>query len=371
MAGTTLSEAIDQYMAHRVSNQMSTNTLRTNRGSLSLFLATVGNVQMRHLNSQHGSLFRSFLTGKGYQANTVNSHIDSVRGFIAWAHERRYLPPGNNPLAGIRRATPLPKQRQRIAKADFPRLLDCAHSTTTDPVTGERVEVGNPHDRIIVAIGLSLFLRQSEIMSLKVGDLDLDAEELHVVMHKTSASDTMVVQYELGNELRRFLSWYANDVKDAYGPLQPSWYLVPRRVPPMLTGRKGERGGVQVPRAGGNCIPTRPVGAPHRSVQRALTRFGLPTHDENGKSLMEGVHTLRRSGARVLYDDLCDKGHDRAMTTVQAMLHHSTASMTEKYLGMNVNVKQRNDLMRGRKMWTPDASASANVIPLHPVAETN
>jgi hypothetical protein len=34
------------------------------------------------------------------------------------------------------------------------------------------------------------------------------------------------------------------------------------------------------------------------------------------------------------------------------MLHHKSTQTTEKYLGLNVDVKKRNDLLRGTQMFT-------------------
>jgi hypothetical protein len=68
--------------------------------------------------------------------------------------------------------------------------------------------------------------------------------------------------------------------------------------------------------------------------------------------MMEGCHTLRRSGARALFDDLVERGgYDGVLRHVSAMLHHKSTLMTERYLGLDVDVKKRNDLIRGKKMY--------------------
>ena len=47
-----------------------------------------------------------------------------------------------------------------------------------------------------------------------------------------------------------------------------------------------------------------------------------------------------------------------------AMLHHKSTVMTERYLGLDVDVKKRNDLLKGRLMFQTPATiieASGNV----------
>lgn len=347
----TLSEAIDEYLMHRTNKAR--NTILANTRALSKFLAEVGNVQMRHLDVQHGQQFSLYLSGKYTNHNTINSHIDSLSGFVKWAHLRGYLPKGNNPMALIERATGEDPERYIVPMEDFRRLLNAAHSI--DPVTGE--EVGSPHDRIVVALGLYLFLRQSEIKTLKVGDVDLVRGQIKVQVHKDPKKKryVMAISRRLDVELRRWFAWYAADTEQTFGTLPPTWYLVPRRKAPKLASHYGHRGGQVVPRETGNCLPTLMNTGPHRNVQRALVGIGVPIRDaDTGKSTGEGVHTLRRSGARAMFDRLCVKSHDGALKKVSGMLHHKSVVTTERYLQINPDQDALNDLIRGEDMFGED-----------------
>lgn len=88
-------------------------------------------------------------------------------------------------------------------------------------------------------------------------------------------------------------------------------------------------------------------------------RFGESIRDESGSSLSEGVHTLRRSGARALYDRLVSEGYDGAMRTVQSMLHHSSIQTTEHYLGIHLDKKRRDDVVRGKHLFP---TSTENVV---------
>jgi integrase len=103
------------------------------------------------------------------------------------------------------------------------------------------------------------------------------------------------------------------------------------------------------------------MGEMHDAVQRTLEAAGYQIKDENGRSNYEGSHTLRRSGARALYDRLLDDGHDGAIRVVQAMLHHSSVIQTEHYLGMKLDQARRDKLLKGQRMF---AAPSENVVRL-------
>lgn len=64
-------------------------------------------------------------------------------------------------------------------------------------------------------------------------------------------------------------------------------------------------------------------------------------------------HVLRRSGARALFDRLRHEGYDGALRRVQAMLGHSSGTITETYLGLDVERVQRNEMLAGKPMF-PD-----------------
>ena len=344
-----LSDAIAEFLTYRKSAGYRPNTLLVDRRSLSKFLAQTGNIQVSHLDARHGEQFQSFLMGQGYKPNTVNSHLNSLAVFVKWLRTRRYLGAASDPTANVRAVRTIVEPRQRVLREDFDRFLDtCKY----------------PWDRMVCALGLYLFLRASEIQGIRLKDIDLDRGEILVHIEKTQTTDTMPISEELDAELRRWLTFYANDVNKA---LEPEMYLVPRvRRPTLANDGRGPGGGYQMVRARGNLQPHKRASRPHRYVQRTLVAFGMPIRGEDGKSLNEGVHTLRRSGARALFDELVERGgYDGVLRLVAAMLHHKSTIMTERYLGLDVDVKKRNDTLRGSRMFAkPDTS---NVVSIESV----
>lgn len=341
MAGAILlSDAIEEYLKGRAGLRRD-STGKGDRRVLSRLLRAAGNIQARHLDTQHGEAVATLLS-QTCAPNTIRTDIARLKTFVKWLHARRYLNMYVNPLATISLPRVVERPKLRIPAREFPRLLDTAD---------------NPRDRIIVALGLYLFLRQGEIRSLKLRDVNLDAGEVMVTIHKTTTRpDRMPISRELDVELRRWLTWYSENTPES---LTPEHYLVPARTKAAWVNVKGVSGaqGYTV-----KIIPTKPCRMPHEPVTKILTLAGYKTRDENGGALFEGGHTLRRSGARALFDRLLDEGYDGALRTVQSMLHHSSAAMTERYLGIDVDAHRRNELLRGHDMYGLDGATPLRAV---------
>ena len=342
MAGlpVTLSDAIDEFLAYRKTAGFRPNTILINARSLSLFLRQVGNMQVRHVDARHGEIFQAWLMGRGYKPNTVNSHLTTLAVFTKWLRSRRYLAGGSDPTANTRLLKVMMEPRHRVESKDFDAFLNICST---------------PLERIVVALGLYLFVRASEISAIRVKDVNLDKSEILVHVMKSQLTDTMPICQELDAELRRWLTWYALDVRR---PLDGEFFLVPRRRRrPLGNDGSGPGGGFLIEREHDNLVPDQRLQRVHRYVQKPLRAFGVTLRDTDDKSKMEGVHTLRRSGARALFDEMVAQGsYDGVLRNVSAMLHHKSTVMTERYLGFDVDVKKRNDLLKGKRMFTTPAS---------------
>lgn len=341
-----LNETIEEYLGHRQSTGYARNTIRCERGALDLLLVTVGNIQTRSLSSRHGEMYVAAMTSRGMKPSTANLYRGAFSRFCKWAAMRRYLPSTANPLGTTRNLRVINPPRRRVPARDFARLLDAAD---------------HPQARIVVALGLYLFLRSSEVVSLDVENVNLDDAHILVYQPKTGRYDEMPICSELDAELRRWLTWYARDAAPHHGPIQPHWPLVPPRRPAQLwNDGSGKNGGRPVVPEFGQVNPLRRAARVQSKVQDALRGIGW----EVGAKDREGVHTLRRSGARALYEQLITVGEaarDDAIGTVQAMLHHKTRAQTEHYIGLEAEREKRDYRLAGRPMFPADRE---NVVAL-------
>ena len=328
-----LSDAIGEYLASMAGAGDKPATVKNKRQTLTHLLTVVGNIQTRNVSGAHIDVFFTAMNAKQHAPGTLNGHLFNLRHFFRWSWQRGYRPRGDDPTVGRRPAKVPERLRLRVPASDFGRLLDCAP---------------HPRDRIVVALGLYLFLRQGEIGLLRIGSLDLDRGEIQVTIPKTAQVDTMPICTELDVELRRWLTYYARTQPT---PLQASWYLAPAKSRPKWVGvgqsrfARIESGAYEV------ANPDVRMQKIADAVKRTLVNAGYPVADDTGKSNMEGVHTLRRSGARALFDELLGRGYDGALRQVQSMLHHKNSTMTEHYLGIDIDAKRRNEALRGRSMF--------------------
>lgn len=337
-----LSEAIPAFLSARQAEGIRPNTLANYRKDLNKLLALVGDIPeikgawrsgsvVGGLNASHMDLAFSKLHEAGYAPGTINIFQSSIRAFCKWLRSRGHLMPEQDPLAGRRWLRDAPKPRRRLSVAQTRQLLELDL---------------HPRDHMLIAVGIFLLLRQSEAASLRISDVDLDANRIRVTIHKSRDVDLMVIPVELRPILRKWLAYYA----DECGPLNPNWYLIPAKT--------GARFGVE-PRLN----PTRPMSRVADIVNRALDRIGFPTKDENGHSTREGMHTLRRSSALNLYHEEVGRGVDQALMTAKSWLHHKSVTMTERYLGMESGRESRNRDFEDKPMF-PSLAAEGKIVRL-------
>ena len=355
-----LSWAIDQYLASMRVKRRQPNTIKNHTQTLNRFLSTTGNLLVKNIDERHVINFFAE-AGRTRQASSLNVHRSVLNTFFKWCRRSRLMPPDSDPMWDIEAFEPFERERKRVHVSDFPRLLDAA-------------EQEHKRDRIMIALGLYLFLRQSEMATLTIGRLDLKGGSILVRVQKTKKDDLMPIPKELDEELREWLEFYTWDVGE---PLRPEWPLIPH---------KRKRVGVRPP--GSRFIQPGPVPRPQldpsqplrthleKVAKAALRKIDFPVDDSPEGTLKgEGMHTLRRSGARAWYDELqamepwVDPATGRVVRPVahpirpvQAALHHKTQMMTEHYIGCEPDRLDRDLLMRGRYMY-PSLRAK-NVVEL-------
>ena len=341
-----LSDAIEQHLQFRKAEGKSPGTIRNDRAVLRRLLLTVGDLYVSSITDRQINAYLA-VAAQTRSARSLGIDHAALSAFFVWAVRGRLVGRFSNPMEGRKAPKHHPKERERVSMKDFPRLLDAAEAT-------------HRRDRMIVSLGLYLFLRASEVSSLRVGDVKLDAGELFVNVWKTRQVDAMPISQELDRELRSWLTWYSV----AHGPLDPSWYLVPAKLRTAMT-RDPVTGVFRSTDGPAALNPTRPVGKIEEVPQHALARIGFRLREDAGESRREGMHTLRRSGARARFDTLERLGYDGAIRHVQTLLHHASMSMTEHYLGITLDRVKRNELIKGQPMF----DTGENVVEIGPLRE--
>lgn len=334
-----LSDAIEEFIASRRAQGYAERTIKNYRLALGRLLESVGNIYVESITERHIDGYFG-MNSTRWAPGTMNLMRAHLVAFFGWCRQRRYMTRDNDPMATTRRRREPRRDKLRVPVTEFSRLLDTATF---------------PRNRMVIAIGLYLFLRSSEIRTLQLKHLHLDMDEIAVTVHKRGGEvDRMPVSSPLRIELNRWLTFYAEQV----GELKPDYYLVPS-LKHVAGYYDYERGHIMGRKSDERALrPERMMSEPHAVVNQVLDAAGYET-------FREGCHTLRRSGARALFDELAeDASNDRALEIVSSMLHHVEMGTTQLYLGIEGSRAKRDQLLKGRQLFKIN---DANVAPLRVV----
>jgi integrase len=349
-----LRSAIDEYLGNRRAAKAD-NTMRADDNLLPRFAEHVGNPDFAALTPEQ---VRDFFYGDG---GLMDIHVTRIKGqqlraavgpsthnhyrkrlslFFGYSHARG-LAPRNDYLCLVDPLPEVRKQRMQPAPGILLQLLDQSECAM---------------HRAYLATAVNTACRASELVNLRVGDVDFAASEVFVTVIKTKEEDEMPLTADLERELRIWFEEYAALLGR---PLRPDDYLFPARSGNQIkTHYFDEALGRRVyERTPFVYHADRPVERTEKIVKGALAKLGLPTR-------YEGTHTVRRAVARAYFDQLAeDVGYDAALRTVSALLHHSSMTTTERYLGLSSEKRRRDETMKGKPFLTGMVSQQ-NVVQL-------
>lgn len=342
---TPLGDLIPQFLQHRKVNQaLATSTLDNDKTVLQQLLYFCGGtLQIRKLDARKVDEFLAYRAASGISQGYMNIHINVLKQFFSWCDRWNYLPASESPMRGVVQKDYIPKRKQRISVTQFSDLLDVA-------------EARHPQHRIVVAMGLLTMMRRNEIRDLRVGHWLPAERELLAARTKTKENAVMAVDSVLAEEITRWLRFYGRTL--GYRP-HPHAYLIPAKRKPR--GTRNERGQFQYVPGDAHLLPDTPVGQMERIVRWSMEDLGLETRDSEGASLFEGMHTLRRSGARALYDQLVSEGRADALRLVQTELGHKHQSQTEEYIGISLDQKTLHDRVKAAPLF-PQMVANSGTV---------
>lgn len=320
-----LSEAIDLFLEVLKAQNMSPSTIKTRRSTLLRFLAVVGNIYPRNLNARHVDDY--ILAHPEWQPSTRKVNLEHLSAFQKWLQARKLLDRSEDILEGRRRIK-VPKKRQvRIPERDFEPLLDSAK-------TGR--------DRIILALGLYLMVRVSEMLTIRWGHVDLEEGYVNIYRTKTGEPDRLPISAELDAELRL---WRQDALfQTGFSELHPHWFVVCSMRP--IAGRDELGKYLSLT----ELMPERALRNPGVRIKKVLASFGIEGQSVN-------MHTLRRSGAVALEAAMIRLAAERPemaidpIGIVQEMLGHANRVTTEIYLDRHANRARRDVLIKGQVLY--------------------
>lgn len=341
-----LDAAISEYEQYLVVNQRARNTVRSRVYFLRTFSKITGDKPVRKLNSADVTRAAAdWARGGGIHtsnaASTMNLKRTNLKCFFDWCEARDYLESSARVIYGVARVKERKRKRLYLNREECAAFLD---------------SIEHPRDRILCALAMFTGLRVSDITALRVGSVDLAGESLSTEVLKTGEYDeALPLMEELVDELRRWFRWYGHEQG---GPLHESCYLVPAKARPDMTAvRSAKIHATSVPNFG-KLDSVKPMTRASRKMSELLKAAGF-------EGEYEGMHTLRRSVARLVFDDLCQPGgeaRDQALLIVQHLLHHASPEMTARYIGADYGRELRNKVLRGRRLFGTSSASTVTDI---------
>ncbi len=324
-----LNEAISEYTESR--KAIGIRAWRSEEHTLLSFMKVTGNLLTKSIDARH--VDRWMIEHPNWEPSSRAKQVARLSTFQTWCWTRRYMARGEDILASYRRLKVPEKERPRIPLEEFGSFLERAV---------------NPRDRIVVALGLFTVVRVSEMIQIQWRHiLDLEDEEerrISIYRRKTQKWDKLPIGPDLYDEIVRYRLALCKALSVA-AP-QPDWWVVCALQRPQT---RNERGVYIKAEGPDRFLPHVQLGNPRPRIQRIMRQIGL---GEKGN----GMHVLRRSGARAYFEDLRrdDVGKDEALTIIQSMLGHASVKQTQHYIGFESSRELRDRTIRRRRMLKPD-----------------
>jgi len=166
---------------------------------------------------------------KKYVPNSVNQRIAAIKSYL------RYVSDGNIALIQIYlcvKKVPLLKapkvRRPIIEKAELGIFLDCPADT----------RIGN-RDRVMLILLYDSAIRLSELLAIKLGDMNQSGDGLSVIIHgKGNKEREVVLNPKVSGHIRSYINAYHAGVTD---PGRPLFYTVSHGILHRMSPRNVER----------------------------------------------------------------------------------------------------------------------------------
>jgi site-specific recombinase XerD len=287
--------AVERFLDAKEADGLRASTVKTYRQQLGAFLGTLPQGGALDLDDVRAADLRAYVHDPSVSSATRRKRFRHVRAFLNWSVKTGLL--DASPLGDLTPPKKETKEAAFLKPEDVDRLCIAIehHVETHRDKPYETPDLDWLRDIILVAVATGL--RRGELLNLRWADVDLDAGSL-LVRHRDS------FKTKGGAERRVPLAG------DALATLRRMWR---GRLARAERDDPGLDGPVFIDRRG---LPVKPTRVSHRFKDMArLAGLGERVH----------FHTLRHTCASWL----AMKGVP--MRVIQAILGHSTVSVTERY----------------------------------------
>lgn len=168
----TLSEAKNRYVA-ALRGFKADNTVKAYSGAIDRLIAYAGESPIESIGKEQIAGFRSALLSDGVSVNGAADYLNKLKVFFGWCVSQGFLK--NSPIE----AADVPKKRQIEYDLLSKEQIEQTITAGNRKVAGMSAK-NAARNRAIILVLLCCGLRNSELRSLVVGDLDFDAGTITV-----------------------------------------------------------------------------------------------------------------------------------------------------------------------------------------------
>jgi len=166
----TLIEYIEDFLQHlKLERGLSKNSLESYRADLKEFIEHGGNLRPEQFSPKEVALFFSHLSGKGRKPATLARKISSLKTFFEYLKENGYI--RENPARSYQAPKIARYHPDYLSAAEIEQIIKKIDTTTS---LGKR-------NRAMVELLYGSGLRLSELIGLKLGDIEFEAGFLRIL----------------------------------------------------------------------------------------------------------------------------------------------------------------------------------------------
>jgi site-specific recombinase XerD len=189
-----ISKTIEEFLNDRVSKRLALNTLKSYNQELKFFQQYLTTFEITNLGEINPDVIRKYLTSLSSHRKNLHQPFTVIRIYLNWLWEEYELE-SRNPVSKVHVKMPSPQPKEGVKPSDVAKLLT--------------VCVGRYalRDKVIFLVLFDSCLRASELLSLNVGDLDLEASQ--IFCSKTKNGKPRIVY--LGSETKKYIRKYLRE----------------------------------------------------------------------------------------------------------------------------------------------------------------
>lgn len=207
--GIVAEQIVTDFEESLVADGKAAKTLESYVGDIRAFLQWLeskGNVFGGNLKRFHVTSYRNYLVQEGYEVNTINKKVNSLQSFNQFLIDKEYL---------TEQIVDLKKDKVKVAAGSEAEVEVFTDAEIEKLLFYIQLEEVTSRDRLIILMLLYTGVRVSELVNVKLKDIDVLAMNLTVAWGKGGKRREVPLKNEVIEAIKEFLEGERKDNKFA------------------------------------------------------------------------------------------------------------------------------------------------------------